>query len=507
MNIIKNARILKGSETMLVDIITKNGEIALVRKSCDTLQRFQDEYDAEGRIVLPGLIDCHVHFFAVGQMKRMVDLKGTRSIKDINKRIEKFIETSRQRGDHIEWILGRGWDQDKLAESRFPRKEDLDSVTGTIPSMMVRICGHMAVLNSKAVNVISTLDRFDAKRVPRNKKGGFTGLVKEEALDACWNSIPPPDQNMLKTYLLTAQSEALRFGLAGAHIILSENWQEELSAIMDLDGGGKLMLKLSLFLPISALAMVEQMADKSRKLNGSRFVTLGFKVFSDGSLGARTAALNEPYSDDHSTSGLSYYGADELVEFATKIKRLGMIMATHAIGDKAISDVANAMKVAGIKSSDGFRIEHCSVVNQHMLKRIKGCVVSIQPAFATSDYWIKERLGRNSQARQAHSFRSLMSVAKLVIGGSDAPVESLNPLTGIKSAMNNPVKKERLSLEEAISLYSSNAAGQSPITRKSGRIAKGFCCDLTILNVKKAPKIIHAKVKGIIIDGIIATQH
>ena len=199
--------------------------------------------------------------------------------------------------------------------------------------------------------------------------------------------------------------------------------------------------------------------------------------------------------------GILNYTTKEIASFAQRTKKLGMILAVHAIGDRAINQVLRAFELAKVKKQHGFRIEHCSVVNNSILNRLSKTVVSIQPGFATSDYWVNERIGKDTGVRRAHAFKSILKFASKTIAGSDAPVESLDSLSGIRSAMNNPLVSERLGLNAALDLYSTSAAASSPITSHSGSIASGYACDLVILDKKNSKDFDKAKVHQVILNG------
>ena len=364
---------------------------------------------------------------------------------------------------------------------------------------MTRICGHIAVVNSKAIESLKFLASQPEELVPL--AGGCpTGIVKEGALDEVWKAVPSLTRNQLATSMERVLKQALQFGLVAAHCILSSNWKEELEAIRVLDKEGKLEIALSLFLPTEAIDKVEKMTRKERNwLRGLNYCVLGFKAFADGSLGARTAALIGPYSDDPNNFGILLQTEEELAEIAKRVKKLRMILATHAIGDRAIEQVLNAYRKAGIKKSDNFRIEHCSVVNKRFLRRLSGVILSVQPSFATSDYWIPNRLGTGDE-RVAYPLKTLSKLTPIV-GGSDTPVEDLNPLKGICSATQNPIAGERLALKQAVDVYSSNAATLSPLTRKYGKIATGFDSSLIVLNTGDREQLCKAKPQRILHKG------
>lgn len=457
----------------------------------------RSDYDAQKRIVLPGLIDCHAHLFSVAEKENEVDLRSARSIDDFKTRIRNFMKKHRM--SENEWLVGSGWDQDLFMEARYPSKRDLDAIVPDNPAIMARICGHIAVLNSKAIEEMQFLNDIREELVPRDSNGSLHGIVKEQALDECWKHIPESTVKELMNGLLRVQGEALRKGLVAVHTILSSNWKNELEAVRRLDDSRKLLLSLSLFLPISTITHVESLRESEREkfLKGDSYAILGFKLFSDGSLGARTAALIKPYSDDPSNRGILYHSKSEIVDYARRTKAQGLILATHAIGDRAVEQVAESYIEAGIKSNDGFRIEHCSVVEKRTISKLAGITLCVQPSFCTSDYWIPRRLGR-TRAKRAYQLKTLLTTSHL-IGGSDAPIEKLDPLSGICSAITNPIKSESLTLDEAVGLYTWSAANASPLTVRMGRLAVGCIPNFVLLNINNQKDMCEASVEQVFI--------
>jgi predicted amidohydrolase YtcJ len=502
-----NARVLASSRPVsrLVTIQVTNGKVTKIRNQ----RRFErktnpSDFDAAGRLVLPGFIDCHCHMFSVGEQGKEVSLFGSKSISDLQKRILDFEQQANflQRGD---WVLGRGWDQDRFQEKRMPKKEDLDALLIKRPLVMVRVCGHIAVLNSLALEEFKKAGAFqseDEETVERNNRGEPSGIVKESALAECWKVLKETNLEELKKQFLSAQDIALHLGVLAVHCILSENWQKELEAIRQLDGTGELVIKSSLLLPVEAVEYVEKLGSaRDTLLRGKRFGVIGFKLFADGSLGARTAALNEPYGDDPTNAGILNYDETKVIQIAKRVKRLRLILAAHAIGDRAVEQIIRSFRKGGITKRDGFRIEHVSVVSRRIISSLGIPILSVQPMFARSDYWIRDRIGADKRKRFAYAFKTLSKRNKIV-GGSDAPVETLDPLKGIEAAADNPTSKaESLTLMNSIALYTSNAAAISPITEKSGRIKVGNDCDLVILNKNKVQHIFASTVDAVFTNG------
>ncbi len=488
---ISNCSVITSSDKcMPVDLKISNGKIKSIRPHSHRSRtaRSPFNYDAKRKIILPGLIDCHCHLFSLGSLDNEVKLFSVKSIAEMKTAIVDFAR-KRQLGKK-EWIFGRGWDQDLFKERRMPSRNDLDETPLDNPIVLVRICGHIAVLNSNAIRQFLKLGALvnpDKLTIPRECNGSLSGIVKESALAECWKVLPRPPVEELKRDFLIAQERALSYGLTGVHCILSENWKQEIQALRLIDNDGSLALNTILFLPVEALAFIVNMDSNRRStfLNGDKFSIAGFKLYADGSLGARTAALRSDYSDDFGNCGILNYADSDIVNTAERVKLLHLILACHAIGDKAVEQVIRSYSLAGITRGDRFRIEHCSVLGHDLISKLRLAIVSIQPMFATSDYWISKRLGRNRMERVAYPLKTLWRATTL-IGGSDAPVESISPLKGIGAARRNHVDlHESLSLFQSISLYSKNAASLSRLTMNAGTIEKCITSDFGVLDCKK----------------------
>jgi predicted amidohydrolase YtcJ len=504
-----NCRLVNSREhSALHDIEIDKGKITnVVRHAKSTLTSSQEDYDAKGNLVIPAFIDCHCHLFALGEKAEEVDLRNCISIEEMLERIRNFVRSSSLPSQNSDrWVFGRGWDQERFEDKRFPNRHDIDAGVGRFPAVMTRVCGHIAVANTLAMKFFESrgnLQKFDRALVPKESSGNPSGIIKENALASCWLEIPKPSISQLEKHFLLGQAEALRYGLCAVHCIL-DNF-DQLRAIIRLDKEKRIELKLLSFLPIDALPYIEKMSPRRRKeiLKGLHYHVLGFKIFTDGSLGARTAALSEDYSDDQGNSGILNYSDDKLVDYAKRVKRLGMILATHAIGDRAVEQTVRCFAEAGIRKRHGFRIEHASIIRHDLFGLFSNVIISIQPMFSASDFWINERIGEDGSRRLAYPFKTLREHALLVVGGSDSPVESIDPLTGIGAATSNRINTiESLPLKNALELYTKCAAKLSPLTKNSGIISKGRDCDIVVFKADHWTEVENLSVEQLFIDGV-----
>ncbi len=512
--IIRNARVIsgKGRRTRLVDIGVADGKIGFVAKSNgnNKIRTSHAEIDLSGRIVFPGLIDSHIHLFAVAENASFVDLYGSRSVNEMLQRIREYIKIHEDLGEkenRKSWVLGRGWEQDKLAERRFPTRFDLDKVVTSRPAMMVRVCGHVAVLNTVALDLL--LSRLDSKSLDKilieeDKSGQRTGIIRERALEEAWKLVPDPSISKLVDQFLYSQKLCLENGIVGVTCILSENWKKELKAIRRVSESGRLRIRVCLLLPISALEEVESGildSDEFAISENDGYAVHGFKLFADGSLGARTAALNEDYSDDPGNSGILNYADSEIIDYARRIKKLRRyILATHAIGDRALDQALRCYAKAGVTKKDKFRIEHCSVLDHKSKSKLSLVVSSVQPGFEISDYWIAQRLGR-ARSKRAYPFRTIFENSTM-ISGSDAPADSINPLRSFYAATHNKIPSQRLSLNEILRSYTETPSKCCSLLRSVGSIARGKDCDITVSNETHLPKIFKSNIFETFVRGI-----
>ena len=440
--------------------------------------------DLEGKTVVPGLTDCHAHMLALGRSSADLDLRNVTSIEELKKLLKAFADKKR----FGEWILGGRWDQEKFAEKRYPTRWDLDSAVADKPVLLLRVCGHIAVANSKALElagVTKALASSRAGEIDRDAETGEpTGVLRENAIDLVRQAIPKPGLKEMKEVCYLACRKAVENGLTRVHWIVSS--PKEIRAVFELYRENRLPLRVYFGVPVEYL---DCLADSGLTTGfGNEMVKIGFiKILADGSLGGRTAALEEPYADEPKTRGILLYGQRKLNNLVFRAHEAGFQVAVHAIGDRALNTVLKAFENAlrkAPRNGHRHRVEHASLVNNRLVKRLKrlDVILSVQPHFAVSDFWITDRLGRK-RARWAYAFKTFLRNGLVVAGGSDCPVEPINPLLGIWAAVSRKnFSEESLTVEEALRLYTVNAAYASFEEEVSGTIEEGKWADLTVLD-------------------------
>ncbi|HEV2226308.1 MAG TPA: amidohydrolase, partial [Nitrososphaerales archaeon] len=431
-----------------------------------------------GGSLVPGLIDSHCHPFEYGWLKRNVDLRGTTNITGIRLRLFSAVEKAKPG----EWVTGMGWDQETFSERRMPNRLDIDDVSPANPVALSRICGHIALLNGKAIEVLGLQARMGTE-YERESGGELTGIVKESALTEVFDKVPRSPERAAAD-LQSVEVEAGRMGLTTLHCILSpEGFADELEALAILDASRTLSLRFRVYIPPEALDYVESKGLRE-SMSNDRLRLNGVKIYADGSLGARTAALREPYSDDPSNSGILRQTDEELEALVGRVDAMGYQVIIHAIGDRAIEQAVDALAgVAGSKNPKRHRIEHASLLPKDLRSKMAhyGIRASVQPLFITSDTWAAARLGE--RAGDLYPLKSMLDEGLIASGSSDSPVESISPVLGMWASMvrGGIAPDESLTPAQALGLYTSNSASNG-FDETGSALVEGGHADMTLFD-------------------------
>ena len=427
-----------------------------------------------GKTVVPGFHDCHLHLLWYGtSLVAEANLVGCASIDEILSRLSTHASTC------TGWIRGHGFDQEKLAERRFPTREELGRVSAGRPTLITRVCGHAAVANSAAIALLTT-DERDAG-------DAATGLYTETAITPILKKVPQLDDDTLERALLAACNVALRTGITSVQTMLDNIGQWRTYERFHAKLGGRLPIRMTVMPPQADAEFVRDRGSITG--TGDDWLRMGgVKFFSDGSLGARTALLAAPYADAPDAGlGQRIYDPKVFRHRAAEVAAMGYQIVIHAIGDQALRESIDAIEfaLAGRPNVLRHRIEHASVCPPDQLERLArlGIHVALQPQFVTSDIWTGDRLG-TARAPWVYPFASMLRAGVNVGLSSDAPVEKLDAFECLASAVGRHAwsPHETLTSLEAIRAYTLGSAAIANRDRDVGSIEAGKLADFVVLS-------------------------
>jgi predicted amidohydrolase YtcJ len=451
--------------------------------------------DLRGRTVIPALTDAHAHLLAYAEASTWLSLEKTSAPEELLGAL-----SARFAGGAAGfWILGRGWDQNRWPDPRYPNRALLDAIAPKNPVYLVRVCGHAAFVNSTALGIAGiTRDTADpvGGRVLKDASGEPTGILLDTAMELVASRIPTLTTDDKKKLLVAAARECLALGLVGVHEMGMS--ADAVSLYRELYETDELPFRVTGYLSPDDRENERFLESGVRPTRGGGLLRIvGVKFYADGSLGARSAALLGEYSDEPGNGGILMRSPEELYREILPWYESGFQSAVHAIGDAAVREALDVYERLGA-AHPGFdmrnRVEHAQIVSAPDVRRFSalGVVPSVQFAHCTSDMsWVEARLGPE-RIKGAYAWRSLISAGARVCGGSDFPVESPNPLLGIHSAVTrqdaagNPAggwrPEERLTVEEAVRAFTVDAAHAAHAERFAGSLAPGKFADFIVLS-------------------------
>jgi predicted amidohydrolase YtcJ len=458
------------------DRIIKVGSNDEVKQFAGNITRI---VDLQGKTVIPGFIDTHIHVADFGRFLMWLDLRGTESISDLQQRL-------RDRTEKIpvgKWIVGRGWNQADFKERRLPTLKDLDSASPKNPVILYHESEKICVVNSKAMELADITHSAAFASVDKDSKTGEpTGILCDSATDFVWEKVPEPTEDEIIDSVIQACDKISGAGITTVHwLVLSA---VEISIIEKLHIRRKLPIRVYVIIPTSLLNTVSNF--RSRDPYTLRIGAAMFPV--DGYLASKTAALYQPYTGEPEDRGKLLCSQDETKEQISRILKAGLQPVIHAMGDKAV-DTALISLERNFKDSPNVhcRIEHAALLDESLIERLRKqrAIVSVQPLVMASEFLVWsafERLGAK-RARWLYPLKTLLNNGIRIIAGSDCPMEPLNPLLGIEEAVSrNYFSEERISVEEALRMYTVDAAYSSSEESIKGSIDEGKLADLTILS-------------------------
>ncbi len=498
--IVTNARVYTADEArpLAEAFAVRDGRIVFVgsRQEANALKGSGTRVlDANGQTVIPGMVDAHAHFNGLAQKLRAVDLVGTRSYDEV---IARVVERARSTPKGS-WIIGRGWDQNAWGDTRFPTHEQLSAAIPDHPVALERVDGHATLANAEAMRraelTAATKDPSGGKII-RDARGAPTGVLVDNASTIVERRIPAPSADETRTALKDAITVMHRWGLTGMHDAGATRGVIDLYEDMAKNNELNLRLYVMIGDDSAAISHYMQVGPRSALYNNQLWVR-SIKLYADGAMGSRGAALLEPYSDDPNNTGLLLSAPTHIREVAERALKAGFQVNTHAIGDRGNRVVLDAYEQAlkTLPTADHrFRVEHAQILNYDDIPRFAelGVIPSMQASHQTSDmYWIGKRLGP-TRVLGAYAWRSLINSGVVIPNGSDFPVEQVNPLISFHASIARQdahdwpaggwLPEQRMSREEALrsmTLWPAYSAFQE---KEMGSLTPGKLADFVILD-------------------------
>ena len=481
-----------------------------------------------GHFVMPGFNDAHVHLASAGFRRLTVDLTGAKSVTEFRDRIRARVQTA----EPGEWITGGGWDHTLWPVKELPSRWDLDEVTTDHPVFLQRVDGHIAVANTRALQLASiTLASKDPEggKIDRDLTGSPTGILRETARDAVSAVIPQPTREKRRQAIEAALQDLAQWGITSAQD--NSSW-EDFQIYEQLEREGKLTARISEWLAFDD-SLEKLKAHRAAHPAGDNLLHTGMlKGFMDGSLGSRTAALLDPYADDPKNSGLPQYDQAKLGAMSKERADAGFQIGFHAIGDRGVQMALDAFAATSYvgtgvspvqaerSSADSstdhrFRIEHAQVTTPAQIARFKQLkvIASMQPNHLLTDMnWAMDRLGPK-RAATSYAWAEFLRKGVTVAFGTDYPVEPVTPFRGLYAAVTRKSedgKKEyfpeqKLTIEQAIAAYTTGSAFAEFAEKDKGTLAPGMLADFVVLDrdiTAVAPeKVLGTKVLRTVVGG------
>jgi predicted amidohydrolase YtcJ len=479
--------------------------------------------DLGGHFVMPGFNDAHLHLAGGGFEKLNVDLTRTKSLDEFRERIRAKVEHA----EPGQWILGGGWDESKWPVPVLPSRWDLDEVASGHPIFVTRTDGHIGVASTRALQLASiTVATKDPEggKIDRDENGTPTGILRESARGALEAVIPKPTHERRRQAIELALADLAKFGVTSAQD--NSTW-EDFQVYEEIERDGKLTARISEWLPFDDSVETLNQKRSSHPAPDNMLHTGMLKGFMDGSLGSKTAAMLEPFSDDPKNTGLPQYDPTKLNAMTKERVLAGYQIGFHAIGDKgaqmaldAFAEAEKAAKAADVKGANGgaeyrLRVEHAQVTTPQQIAAFKELkvVASMQPNHLLTDMnWAEKRLGPK-RAAHSYAWAEFLKRGVVLAFGTDFPVEPVTPFRGLYAAVTRASEdgrktyypEQKLTMEQAIAAYTSGSAYAEFEEREKGKLAPGMLADFIVLDrdiTAVAPgKVLETQVLRTVVGG------
>ena len=511
----------------------KDGKIMLVGSNREVLdQKTEDTevIDLIGKTVVPGFNDSHLHLLSYGLSKRTVDLNQSKSIREVIGKTKNYIHDHQLSQE--KWVEGRGWDQNLFIEGRMLNRDDLDQISKKYPIMLKRTCGQVTTVNSIALSIIfgdrEKQDLLASKGIEKEEDGTLTGNFRGNAQEIVYDVIPQLTVEEIKEGITGALKDYVSAGLTSVQTndfeLKKADYQDVLQAYEELDQAGLLPVKVNLMVCLPQKEDLKNFISKGYQTGkGSSFFRIGpFTLQTDGSLGARTAALSQEYTDEPGQYGVLYYDKGDFLDIMEFAWKNGLQLAADGIGDQGIDlalETFHHLQKNYPKDDPRSCVDHCQITTEELIRKFAEYKVmgGLEVVFVSSDlHMVEERIGTR-RAKSTYNWKEFFNKKIPVAFGSDSPVESFNPLLGIYAAVTRkdyngyPEKgwlpEQKLSIEEALYGYTVGPSYATFEEDEKGRLIQGQSADLTVLSedifTVVSKKIKDISVEWTMVDGVV----
>jgi len=441
--------------------------------------------DANQKTIFPGLIDAHCHFLGMGLVAQKIRLEGTKSYDEVLEKLLSF-----QKEKQLDFITGRGWDQNDWEIKEYPTKEKLDNLFPHTPVVIRRVDGHALLANQAAITLAGvTINTFASGGEILQKDGELTGVFIDRPMELIMSIIPTPTKKEITKALQNAEDICFSLGLTTVNDAGLE--RHEIELIDSLQQANKLAMKI--YAMVSANKENLDYYLNKGIVRTARLNVRSFKYYGDGSLGSRGAAMKLAYSDKEHHHGALIYSVKNLKETAQRISNSDFQMNTHAIGDSTNYIVLKTYKEA-LEGKKGrrWKIEHAQIIDPDDFHYFENIIPSVQPTHATSDmYWAKDRVGKD-RIKSGYAYKKLLDKYGKIALGTDFPVEKVNPMLTFYAAVarkdlngfpeNGFQTENALTREEALKGMTIWAAYSNFEEKEKGSLEIGKSADFIILD-------------------------
>ncbi|ART77627.1 amidohydrolase [Sutcliffiella horikoshii] len=479
--------------------------------------------DLQGAVMYPGFTDSHMHLIGHGEKLLRLDLSNFTSPQDVKQALMRKVQETPEG----EWIFGEGWNENNFVDRKIFHRTELDEITSNHPMILSRVCRHAVLVNSKALELAGITKETE------NPPGGVivkdiddepTGFLLDQAQELVKRKIPKASESYLYNALKTSIEDCLRLGLVGSHsedLSYYGSFTKTFGAFENVIERDKLKYRAHLLVHHEVVDDMHEEGHTFKETTG--FITLGaMKIFADGALGGRTALLSRPYNDAPETSGVAIHTQEQLDSLVKKARDYGMTVAVHTIGDRAFEYMLDALEKHPAPKGERDRLIHAQILTKDLIDRAKKLplILDIQPRFVATDFpWIIERLGEE-RLNYSYAWKTLLDEGLICAGGSDAPIEPVDPILGIHAAVTRQIPGDEdkivyqpeqcLSIYEAIGLFTKGSAQAIFEEDKQGVIDTGYYADFTVLDTDlftaTEDDILETNVLKTIVDGTVVYE-